>query len=46
MAMIYVRLIQAGAKTIEQVPAKLRADVQAILDELNPPTTQTELDAE
>lgn len=32
MAEAYARLIMAGRKTIEQVPEKLRDEVQAILD--------------
>ena len=33
MAMAYATLIMAGRKTIDDVPAKLRDEVQAILDE-------------
>jgi hypothetical protein len=33
MATAYAKLIMAGRKTINDVPEKLRADVQAILDE-------------
>ena len=33
MAQIYANLIRKGLKTIEQVPAKLRAEVEAILAE-------------
>ena len=33
MAKIYAHLIIVGSKTIEDVPKKLRAQVQAILDE-------------
>ena len=33
MAQIYANLIRTGRKTIEQVPAKLRAEVEAILAE-------------
>lgn len=33
MAMVYVSLIRKGLKTIEQVPEKIRADVEAILKE-------------
>jgi hypothetical protein len=33
MAQIYANLIRKGRKTIEQVPAKLRAEVEAILAE-------------
>lgn len=32
MAVIYYRLIKLGRKTIEDVPEKDRADVQALLD--------------
>ena len=32
MAEAYAKLILAGKKTIEQVPEKIRAEVQAILD--------------
>lgn len=32
MAHIYYRLIKEGMKTIEQVPANLRNEVQALLD--------------
>lgn len=32
MARIYYRLVQAGKKTIDQVPESLRAEVQAMLD--------------
>lgn len=32
MAKIYYTLIKAGRKTIEDVPAKLRAAVQELLD--------------
>lgn len=32
MAHIYYRLIKEGMKTIEQVPANLRHEVQALLD--------------
>lgn len=32
MAEAYAKLVMAGKKTIEQVPAKIRAEVQAILD--------------
>ena len=35
MARIYVALIQKGLKTIDDVPEKLKAAVQAILDEAN-----------
>jgi hypothetical protein len=33
MAEAYARLIMLGKKTIEQVPERIRAEVQAILDE-------------
>lgn len=33
MAQIYANLIRKGLKTIEQVPAKLRVEVEAILAE-------------
>ena len=32
MAKIYADLIRKGLKTIDDVPEKIRADVQAILD--------------
>jgi hypothetical protein len=32
MAKIYANLIRKGLKTIDDVPEKLRAEVQAILD--------------
>lgn len=32
MAKIYVDLIRKGLKTIEQVPEKIRAEVEAILN--------------
>lgn len=32
MAKIYAHLIRKGKKTIDDVPAKLRDEVQAILD--------------
>lgn len=32
MAMIYYRLIKAGLKTIDDVPEKHKAEVQALLD--------------
>ncbi len=32
MAELYAILIKAGRRTIEQVPAKLRAEVQALLE--------------
>lgn len=33
MAKIYAELIKKGLKTIDDVPAKLREEVQRILDE-------------
>lgn len=35
MAPIYVALIKKNLKTIDQVPAKLREQVQELLSELN-----------
>ena len=35
MAKIYAALIRKGLKTIDDVPANLRAEVQRILDEGN-----------
>lgn len=35
MAKIYASLIQKGLKTIEQVPDKIKDEVQAILDSEN-----------
>lgn len=32
MVKVWFRLIQKGLKTIEDVPEKLRADVQALLE--------------
>ena len=32
MAQVYYRLIKKGIKTIEDVPKKIRAEVQALLD--------------
>ena len=32
MAKIYYNLIKKGLKTIDDVPEKIRADVQALLD--------------
>ena len=32
MAKIYYNLIKKGLKTIDDVPAKIRAEVQALLD--------------
>lgn len=37
MARVYVDLIRKGLRTIEQVPEKIRADVEAIL---NPAETE------
>lgn len=33
MAQVYANLIRKGLKTIEQVPERLRAEVEAILSE-------------
>ena len=33
MARVYAELIRKGLKTIDEVPAKLREEVQKILDE-------------
>lgn len=33
MAKVWFRLIKKGLKTIDDVPAKLKAEVQALLDE-------------
>ena len=33
MVQIYYNLIKKGLKTIEDVPEKIRAEVQALLDE-------------
>jgi hypothetical protein len=33
VATIYYRLIKAGLKTLDDVPAKHKAEVQALLDE-------------
>lgn len=35
MAKVYADLIRKGLKTIEEVPKKLRVEVQVILDENN-----------
>ncbi len=35
MAKIYAELIRKGLKVIEEVPEKLRVEVQAILDDSN-----------
>lgn len=35
MAKVYADLIRKGLKTIDDVPEKLRAEVQAILDDYN-----------
>lgn len=32
MAQVYFKLIKAGLRTIDQVPANLRVEVQALLD--------------
>ena len=32
MISVYYKLIKAGNRTIDQVPANVRADVQALLD--------------
>jgi len=32
MVQVYFQLVKAGRRTIEQVPANLRAEVQALLD--------------
>lgn len=32
MVMVYVKLVQSGRKTIEQVPEEICAEVQAVLD--------------
>ncbi|WP_267459302.1 CD1375 family protein [Brevibacillus composti] len=32
MALIYYNLVKAGRRTIDQVPANLREEVQAMLD--------------
>jgi len=32
MAYVYYKLIKAGKKTIEEVPANLRSEVQALLN--------------
>lgn len=33
MALVYVSLIKKGYKTIDEVPAKIRAEVEALLAE-------------
>lgn len=33
MAKVYADLIKKGLKTIEEVPEKIRAEVQAVLDD-------------
>ena len=33
MATVYLKLIKAGSRTIEQVPENLRQDVQELLDQ-------------
>ena len=35
MVQIYFKLVKAGTRTIEQVPASIRAEVQALLDAEN-----------
>jgi len=35
MAKVYADLIRKGLKTIDEVPEKIRAEVQAILDDYN-----------
>jgi hypothetical protein len=35
MAKVYAALIRKGLKTIEEVPEKIRAEVQAVLDDYN-----------
>ncbi len=35
MAKIYAELIRKGRKTLDDVPAKLRAEVEALLEEDN-----------
>ena len=35
MAKIYAELIRKGRKTLDDVPAKLRAEVEALLEEEN-----------
>lgn len=35
MARIYAELIRKGRKTLDDVPAKLRAEVEALLEEDN-----------
>lgn len=35
MAFVYFKLIKAGKKTIEDVPANLREEVQALIDAEN-----------
>ena len=35
MAKVYAELIRKGRKTIDDVPARLKAEVQRILDMLN-----------
>ena len=34
IAKVYANLVFAGVKSIDKVPAELKADVQAIVDEL------------
>lgn len=40
MAAVYAALILKGKKTIDQVPEKLKDQVQAILDESQPKDTE------
>ena len=40
MAAVYAALILKGKKTIDQVPEKLKDQVQAILDERQPKDTE------
>lgn len=35
MAKVYADLIRKGLKTIDEVPEKIRAEVQAVLDDSN-----------
>lgn len=49
IANVYANLIlktETTGKTIDDVPEKLRAEVQAILDSKNETTTEVESDAE
>ena len=45
MVRIYVRLILAGRKTIDDVPEKIRAEVQAELEKESPLKTETTTEA-